>query len=200
MPRACVRVCVAGGGRGVTDMHTACFCLHPVASAACVAAAAVLLCLGCCMLTLCLLGYRTRAASHPKFKNAVTVGEGSTLGAKVSLKKCVVGAHCSIGAGSKLNGCVVMDHVNIGDQCVACLDRRTVHTRLVPNTIHALTVLACCECDCAQLCAAERHCVFRRDGWAKEPSEGQPNWHQLHRTCELCVWLQVILAPCTTAH
>ena len=60
-------------------------------------------------------------ASHPKFKNAVTVGEGSTLGAKVSLKKCVVGGHCSIGAGSKLNGCVIMDHVNIGDQCVTLL-------------------------------------------------------------------------------
>ncbi|XP_078658675.1 translation initiation factor eIF2B subunit gamma-like isoform X1 [Branchiostoma floridae x Branchiostoma belcheri] len=62
------------------------------------------------------------------------VGEGASLGDKVTLKKSIIGKHCTIGDrvkitnsvimnhvtikdGSILQGCVVCDNAHIGDQC-----------------------------------------------------------------------------------
>ncbi|ORX34516.1 nucleotide-diphospho-sugar transferase [Kockovaella imperatae] len=41
------------------------------------------------------------------------IGEGSTVGDRASLKKCIVGRHCHIARGVKLTGCVVWDFVTI---------------------------------------------------------------------------------------
>jgi translation initiation factor eIF-2B subunit gamma len=43
------------------------------------------------------------------------VGEGSRVGDKASIKKCVVGRHCNIGKGAKLTGCVLWDWVTVED-------------------------------------------------------------------------------------
>ncbi|WVQ84286.1 hypothetical protein IAT38_006438 [Cryptococcus sp. DSM 104549] len=41
------------------------------------------------------------------------IGEGTRVGEKASMKKCIVGRHCVIGKGAKLNGCVLWDFVTI---------------------------------------------------------------------------------------
>ena len=41
------------------------------------------------------------------------VGEGVTLGEKVSIKWSVIGSHCKIGERAKVTNCVIMDHVVI---------------------------------------------------------------------------------------
>ena len=43
------------------------------------------------------------------------VGEGSTIGEKVSVKRSIIGKHCTIGDKVKILNCVIMDHVNIKD-------------------------------------------------------------------------------------
>lgn len=41
------------------------------------------------------------------------VGEGSRVGDRASIKKCIVGRHCNIGRGAKLTNCVLWDWVTV---------------------------------------------------------------------------------------
>ncbi|WVW78639.1 hypothetical protein I302_100599 [Kwoniella bestiolae CBS 10118] len=41
------------------------------------------------------------------------IGEGTRVGEKASIKKCIIGRHCNIGKGAKLTGCVLWDFVTV---------------------------------------------------------------------------------------
>ncbi|OXH26893.1 translation initiation factor eIF-2B subunit gamma [Cryptococcus neoformans] len=41
------------------------------------------------------------------------LGEGTRVGEKASIKKCIIGRHCVIGKGAKLNNCVIWDFVTV---------------------------------------------------------------------------------------
>ncbi|ODN81587.1 hypothetical protein L202_02000 [Cryptococcus amylolentus CBS 6039] len=41
------------------------------------------------------------------------MGEGTRVGEKASIKKCIIGRHCVIGKGAKLNNCVLWDFVTV---------------------------------------------------------------------------------------
>jgi len=61
------------------------------------------------------------------FSGDCSRAEGVEVGARSSIKKTSVGAHCRIGAGVKLTNCVLMDHVTVADKvtmsnCVICSD------------------------------------------------------------------------------
>ncbi|KAK3599909.1 hypothetical protein CHS0354_022494 [Potamilus streckersoni] len=45
------------------------------------------------------------------------VGEGVTIGDKVSIKRSVIGKHCTVGDKVKITNSVILDHVNIGECC-----------------------------------------------------------------------------------
>ena len=51
-------------------------------------------------------------------KEQSTIGPGSDLGEKVTVKQCTMGKDCRIGAKSKLNNCVLFDSVQIGERFV----------------------------------------------------------------------------------
>lgn len=44
------------------------------------------------------------------------LGEGTRVGDRASIKKCVVGRHCNIGRGAKLTGCVLWDFVTVEEK------------------------------------------------------------------------------------
>lgn len=44
------------------------------------------------------------------------LGEGTKVGDRASIKKCVVGRHCNIGRGAKLTGCVLWDFVTVEEK------------------------------------------------------------------------------------
>ena len=44
------------------------------------------------------------------------IGEGTKVGERASIKKCVVGRHCNIGRGAKVTGCVIWDFVTIEEK------------------------------------------------------------------------------------
>ncbi len=44
------------------------------------------------------------------------IGEGTRVGDRASIKKCVVGRHCHIGRGAKLTGCVLWDFVTVEEK------------------------------------------------------------------------------------
>jgi translation initiation factor eIF-2B subunit gamma len=46
------------------------------------------------------------------------LGEGTRVGDRASIKKCVVGRHCNIGRGAKLTGCVLWDFVTVEEKWV----------------------------------------------------------------------------------
>jgi len=46
------------------------------------------------------------------------LGEGTKVGDRASIKKCVVGRHCNIGRGAKLTGCVLWDFVTVEEKWV----------------------------------------------------------------------------------
>ncbi|CAD6573277.1 MAG: hypothetical protein TREMPRED_000764 [Tremellales sp. Tagirdzhanova-0007] len=41
------------------------------------------------------------------------LGEGTRVGDRASIKKCIVGRHCNIGRGAKITGCVLWDFVTV---------------------------------------------------------------------------------------
>ncbi|XP_022110388.1 translation initiation factor eIF-2B subunit gamma-like [Acanthaster planci] len=45
------------------------------------------------------------------------LGEGTTIGEKVSVKRSIIGKHCIVGDKVKIINSVVMDHVNISEGC-----------------------------------------------------------------------------------
>jgi len=49
-------------------------------------------------------------------KEQSTVGSGSEIGEKVTMKQCTMGKDCRVGPKSKLNNCVLFDSVQIGDR------------------------------------------------------------------------------------
>ncbi|MFS2022040.1 hypothetical protein ACEN88_36465 [Massilia sp. CT11-108] len=44
------------------------------------------------------------------------IGQGSRVGEKASIKKCIIGRHCVIGKGAKLTGCVLWDFVVVEEK------------------------------------------------------------------------------------
>ena len=44
------------------------------------------------------------------------LGEGTRVGDRASIKKCVVGRHCHIGRGAKITGCVLWDFVTVEEK------------------------------------------------------------------------------------
>ena len=50
-----------------------------------------------------------------KFQSLVL--QGSTLGAKVTMKSSIVGSDCKLGGKCRLNNVVIMDNVTIGENC-----------------------------------------------------------------------------------
>jgi translation initiation factor eIF-2B subunit gamma len=44
------------------------------------------------------------------------LGEGTRVGDRASIKKCVVGRHCNIGRGAKITGCVLWDFVTVEEK------------------------------------------------------------------------------------
>jgi translation initiation factor eIF-2B subunit gamma len=44
------------------------------------------------------------------------IGQGTRVGERASIKKCVVGRHCVIGRGAKLTGCVLWDFVVVEEK------------------------------------------------------------------------------------
>ena len=47
--------------------------------------------------------------------NDCLVGQGATIGDKVSIKKSIIGKHCMIGDKVKITNSVVLDHVTVGE-------------------------------------------------------------------------------------
>ena len=45
------------------------------------------------------------------------LGEGTRVGDRASIKKCIVGRHCNIGRGAKITGCVLWDFVTVEEKC-----------------------------------------------------------------------------------
>lgn len=41
------------------------------------------------------------------------MGEGTTIGEKVSVKRSVIGKHCTIADKVKITNCILMDHVTV---------------------------------------------------------------------------------------
>ncbi|KAG5182371.1 eukaryotic translation initiation factor 2B gamma subunit [Tribonema minus] len=50
-------------------------------------------------------------------KDQTLIGEGCTVGEKVTCKSSVIGRGCTIGARCKINNCVVMEGARIGEAC-----------------------------------------------------------------------------------
>lgn len=44
------------------------------------------------------------------------LGEGTRVGDRASIKKCIIGRHCVIGRGAKLTGCVLWDFVTVEEK------------------------------------------------------------------------------------
>ena len=61
---------------------------------------------------------RSALSATAQISSDSVVGEGTQVGERASLKKCIVGRHCHIARGVKLTGCVVWDFVTIGEKWV----------------------------------------------------------------------------------
>ena len=59
---------------------------------------------------------QTDIAASAQISGDSVVGEGTKVGERASIKKCVVGRHCHIGRGVKLTGCVIWDFVTIEEK------------------------------------------------------------------------------------
>jgi len=53
--------------------------------------------------------------AQTQIPSGCVLGDGSKLGARVGVKKSVLGRHCTIGAGAKLINCVLLDHVTVAE-------------------------------------------------------------------------------------
>lgn len=49
--------------------------------------------------------------------NDCLVGQGATIGDKVSVKRSIIGKHCMIGDKVKITNSVILDHVTVGEGC-----------------------------------------------------------------------------------
>lgn len=49
--------------------------------------------------------------------NDCLVGQGATIGDKVSVKRSIIGKHCTIGDKVKITNSVILDHVTVGEGC-----------------------------------------------------------------------------------
>ena len=47
--------------------------------------------------------------------NDCLVGQGATIGDKVSVKRSIIGKHCMIGDKVKITNSVILDHVTVGE-------------------------------------------------------------------------------------
>ncbi|XP_054764253.2 translation initiation factor eIF2B subunit gamma-like [Lytechinus pictus] len=56
--------------------------------------------------------------SHSSIGKDCMVGERSSIGDQVSIKRSIIGRHCTIGDKVKINNSVIMDHVTIKEGCV----------------------------------------------------------------------------------
>ena len=52
---------------------------------------------------------------YKQIGNDCLVGQGATIGDKVSIKKSIIGKHCMIGDKVKITNSVVLDHVTVGE-------------------------------------------------------------------------------------
>ncbi|XP_072172855.1 translation initiation factor eIF2B subunit gamma-like [Diadema setosum] len=65
---------------------------------------------------------RSKSAGERKSNISIgqdcVVGEGSTIGDKVSVKRSIIGRHCTIGDRVKIANSIIMNHVTINEGCV----------------------------------------------------------------------------------
>ncbi|ORY27777.1 nucleotide-diphospho-sugar transferase [Naematelia encephala] len=63
------------------------------------------------------------------------LGEGTKVGDRASIKKCIVGRHCNIGRGAKLTGSVLWDFVTVEEKYVKPLSVDLMKSARIENTI-----------------------------------------------------------------